>query len=642
MSYLDTPRLSFTGFFQADVSTVNNDVRYYDIDTFRPQYQKFSSANEDKVAGGAWNPEGTGAFRLVDCKITGARLGDILFTTPGEDPVIGMSLENAEGRVSGKLVDLDPQQQAVSEIWGMQVRLTDHGATLFSSDYEPAAFINLWRRQKVADLPSDQTLAAVYQSVLRNVGWKKHGSAVLEALRAASREGMLSINMNVFGYGRDPKSPRYTLGHVIGTIGPYHAHEPKHFVVGRQTMTASANAGMAPPYPLVYNFTAKVDRARKTICADFGNALRIEDAGGPLEDVGTLILAVATSEPGQILTTVAPEQVALIGELDYRRPGWYEQTSGIQDFDYRDLPAVAAHIDSCPLLVLGPLVDGSYPVLIQESLGGLYVRTDNYVVRLNPGESADLDLYASRYGEPLPATVSFFASNGGIGGSGSNIPTLDPPVPVPVVGTGSIGYPGQVQTGRDGKGTLRLSAPAEGPGNPRGYIDGQLYGIGYQLTTQPAGYASSMWNFVSVLAFDRIDVPSSPTWFQDIKPIFQQYGNLYPIMSKHLVDLGDYDSVVKHLNILDLAFSLPVGDPNHMPVTRDLSDAKRAMILKWMRTPGYAPLKGQDVPHKPVTLAPQFIDRDTIPLGLLPIQTGGKTEVVLQILARKNARKVQS
>jgi len=41
MSYLDNIRLVFTGKFQADVSTVNNDVRHFDNATFQPVFQKF-------------------------------------------------------------------------------------------------------------------------------------------------------------------------------------------------------------------------------------------------------------------------------------------------------------------------------------------------------------------------------------------------------------------------------------------------------------------------------------------------------------------------------------------------------------------------------------------------------------------------
>jgi hypothetical protein len=137
MSYLDIPRLHFSGRFQADISTVNNDVRYFDNAGFQEKYQTMSG-------GGGWNPEGTAIFRLVDCKITGARIAQGSIRTPADDPVIGMALENADDRVFGKLVDLDPQQQMVSQIWGMRLRLTDGSEpALFAGEFAPAAFINL-------------------------------------------------------------------------------------------------------------------------------------------------------------------------------------------------------------------------------------------------------------------------------------------------------------------------------------------------------------------------------------------------------------------------------------------------------------------------------------------------------------------
>jgi hypothetical protein len=112
-------------------------------------------------------------------------------------------------------------------------------------------------------------------------------------------------------------------------------------------------------------------------------------------------------------------------------------------------------------------------------------------------------------------------------------------------------------------------------------------------------------------------------------------------MSKHLVDLGDYDSVVAHLKILELAFSLPIEDPNHMPVTRDLSDAKRDMILKWMATPGAdgLPLKGAPIPAAvaaAVAAAPMAAVAD-VAVHLDPLQTEGKTAVMLEYRARRKA-----
>ena len=39
MSYLNLPRLTFAGFFEADVNTVNNDVRNYDSEVFEARFQ---------------------------------------------------------------------------------------------------------------------------------------------------------------------------------------------------------------------------------------------------------------------------------------------------------------------------------------------------------------------------------------------------------------------------------------------------------------------------------------------------------------------------------------------------------------------------------------------------------------------------
>ena len=636
MSYLDIPRLVFTGGFQADVSTVNNDVRYFDNATFQKKYQDISTTGDD----GGWNPVGTGIFRFDGCRITGARLGNQHIVSAAQDPIIGMALENADDRVFGKLVDLDPQQQMVSQIWGMQLRLDGGGEkALFRGDFVPVAFMNLWRRQQTG-VSMDQQLGAVYQSVLRNVVWQSAAnSKVLDALRAASAQGLLAINFNLYGYARDPAIGRYTLGLVAGVIGPYLPNEPKHFVIGRQ-MVAATGPNPTAPSNGIYSFQCKVHEDRKILSADFGNCLPIVNGEGGFVDNGQLTMAVLKTDTDTVLSTVPVDQVAILGNLDYLKSGWYAQTAGIQEFDYSADAWIAANIASRPLLLLKQQADNSYKVLVQESLGGLYVRSDSMVCRLEPDKTGAIDLYASRYGKRLQGAIAFSDTQGAMGGSGAGSDPLTPPVAIPdiAIPADAISYPAQLPCDPQGKATLKFTVDLGKNPNPRGYIDGQLYGIAYQLTTQPAQSIGSFWNFISVLAFSPFVAPKSPTWYADIQPIVTQYGNLYPIMSKHLVDLGDYDSVVRHLKILRLAFSLPIEDPNHMPVTRDLSDARRAMILRWIDSPGAdgLPLKGT-----PVALAvrmPAQAAPEPIPLHLDPLQTRGKTEVILQYEARINAK----
>ncbi|PRC93423.1 hypothetical protein [Solimicrobium silvestre] len=653
MSYLDTPRLNFSGFFQADVSTVNNDVRYFDVDAFQESYQKIAPIPySDTPPNGAWNPDGTGTFRLVDCKITGGRLGNRQFISPTDDPAIGMALGNADQRVSGKLVDLDPQQQMVSTIWGMQVRLSDAAQrALFEGEYEPAAFTNLWQRQQVATAPHDQQLAAIYQSVLSNVVW--HGnsdSRLLESLRKATEQGYLSINMNVYGFGRDQNINRYTYGHVVGSIGPYHQQEPKRFVVGRQMIAAAPPTDPMVPSNGVSCFTCVVNAEQKTVSADFGNCLPIEGASGTFEDIGKVFLAIAkqpndakTGAP-EIFTTLDGNSIALLGEVPYQGgQSWYEQHAGIVDMDYSKLDSwVADNINSHPLILVSPTaaqtVPPIYKVLVQESLAGLYLRADQFVYRLNPGETADVAMYSSCYGQPLATTIVTSVNTGFMGGTGGGDAPLDPPVETPVINTGSLNYPAQLNTDEHGRTILTLTAPAEGPGNPRVYIDGQLYGIGYAIKNQPDNTISNIWNLISVLAFDKIVMPEHPAWYPDIEPIFKQYANLYPIMSRHLIYLGEYESVVQNVRILDMAFALPMNNPNHMPVTRDLSEGKRNMILHWLRHPGPdgKPLKGVQAVKVATTPSSGKPIAQPVPLHLEALQTAGKTAVVLAHIANQS------
>jgi hypothetical protein len=56
-------------------------------------------------------------------------------------------------------------------------------------------------------------------------------------------------------------------------------------------------------------------------------------------------------------------------------------------------------------------------------------------------------------------------------------------------------------------------------------------------------------------------------------------------MSRHLFDIADLAAVDAHRSQMELAFFRPIDDPNYMPVTRDMSAAKREIIIKWLRLP---------------------------------------------------------
>ena len=71
-----------------------------------------------------------------------------------------------------------------------------------------------------------------------------------------------------------------------------------------------------------------------------------------------------------------------------------------------------------------------------------------------------------------------------------------------------------------------------------------------------------------------------------IHPIFRPYANLYPIMG-NVVNLDDYYDCTKNLRALSRCFNESFDSPYFMPVTRDISGQKLAVIRAWLDNPIY-------------------------------------------------------
>jgi hypothetical protein len=304
MSYLSAPRLVFAGQFQADPSTVNNDPEHFDTSAFKQNYQQPGQNN------GWWNPAGTAAWALISCTVQRVVYRDGSTTNdPQADPIIGAPI-NGPTEPPGRLVDLDPEQQMVSEIWGLKVALGQAGGSDgFSSDFQVAAFADIWPRFPTGS--PDSFFGAFYQSVLEEIQWAGAGGS--RFLKELSQNGVpqrLSIRFNLDGYNDDPSSPSFTMGRVVGTIGPYVPGEPSHFVAGRALQASSDSSPLNAAY-------AQIDGNVLTL--DLGNSLPTQSPGGPLANVGPL--SVALLPPG-----AAP---VVLGPIDYLSPDGYEQTAGV-------------------------------------------------------------------------------------------------------------------------------------------------------------------------------------------------------------------------------------------------------------------------------------------------------------------------
>jgi hypothetical protein len=581
MSYLNPTRVHFSGLFRADVSTVNNEDLHFNPATFTPNDQDYG----DNTDNGWWQPSGTGAWRLCGCTITGAAWDGKFASTSTGDPVIGLQLKNSSDRVDAKIVDLDPDQQMVSMIFGLEVRIADpvSGAVLMTGELTPVPFMDMWGRGGGGDIGA----STFYHSTLTGVVWGDLSkSPALQALQAATLRGQLSMRFMLDSYKMGGAMRGY--GRIVGTIGPALAGEPSHFVAGRHL----APTGNSP----LGNVTCCLDPAGTHILADFGNALP-SDRNGNVPNLANIHLVavknVAAIKNG--LSHLAAADIVDLGSLlGYDGPDYYLHTAGIQAFppDHNLTTAQLQALQALPLAAVQSDGAGGGTVWAAEAPDGIYARADTFVYRINPGESWLAPIKVTQFGQPLAGqTVVATISSNNIGGTF--------PVSTPVSAL-QLKFSGA--TGNDGWTTLEITG--SDPKRPRQYLDGQVYEIDLSVTgAVNAGTAFDPSNlFISVLLFSETTVPDTVTWNDHVLPILQQYANLYPRphgpanydpgypgeptpmpLLHPVISLTDQKWVASYAPRILTALDLPPEHPNHMPVTRDLSAGRRGILKTWMK-----------------------------------------------------------
>ncbi|RAJ04246.1 hypothetical protein LX64_03126 [Chitinophaga skermanii] len=587
MSYFDRTHLVFSGDFLSDVSTVNNDPAHYNNATFKPEYQ-IPREQGSPIMNGWWNPVGGANFIFQNCNVQMVSMNDgNIKDDPTGDFVVGAFITGPSGRNTGKMVDLDPQEQGTSELWAIKFRLvTCANELLFEGDLKPTPFRDLQYRQQDGITSNGQPLGGVWTSVLTNVKWGERAniSPFLQELKAKTKGNKLSINLNAYGYYYNHNDGRFAMGRVLGTIGPWYESDPDLFPACRR-LYGIYNAG-TDEKPKVYfgstNFV--VDQDWKSLRIDFGMSFPISNAVGTVSMTENLYLAVSKSSLSDGVATsevfLLEHTFEMIGQVKYQTGDhWLNKTGGIMSFDVG--PEHMSLLANHQLVLLHLNDDGDYQLVARESVDGYYLRADNFVLRMDADSTAAVTLYAYQYGKPLSNTNITVA--------------MEAPTPcTPVSDKNPISYIPGINFPQDG---IKFSPGATGDLNgktsigllaqrifkPRDYIDGQIYLFDYQFEGQEPDPAFGVES-IYVHLRDYFPVPAQPKW-EDIEETMIQFANLYPIMSKYIVDLADPHAVAARATILRFAFSQDINDPLYMPVTRDLSEGKRLTILKWLDNP---------------------------------------------------------
>ncbi|HEX3580834.1 MAG TPA: hypothetical protein VH087_03670 [Thermoanaerobaculia bacterium] len=550
MSYLDTPRLHFSGTFTADPSTINNNPSNY------PDLTSTTNPPSSQNVIMSWNPYGSHAW-TINAQVTS--FVDTSGTTHiNGDPLIGASIASyMPGNVPAKLVDLDTEQQGVTRLFGLNLQIVLSGSSQPSMQglwMNAGTLVNLWLNRVPSMAGTDTGAGGAFQSVLQSIQWSG-GSPFLNQLQTAAANG-LSVRLSVFGYDGNSASPTFQSGVVLGTIGPQLANEPLH-IPPRLLRPVTQAYGMASPMAWApAKVTSPSQASGQTfLTIDLGNSIQDSQPGGP--PVSGLTMEAAVLQGG---TPVS------LGAIDYETA--FAQTASVVQF-----PITAAQA-GMPLAIL---LNGQKQLF--EPDNGEYVDFDGASVYMNPNEQATVNLWATAFGSPKNAAVNLaLAAPAGAVGFDNNAPAA------------ALTFPSNVNTGNGGVAPVTFTSTDPVPlPSTRMPIGGQVYFVGG--SSWPAG---NNWNGgssssgapifyptpFSVKLFTSLPTVPNPTW-SDVQPILYKYYYLYGYMAS-IVDLSDYGSVKGMAQAIQSMLTLSVDDPSYMPVTREMSNDETQLVLTWI------------------------------------------------------------
>lgn len=637
MSYLEVPRIQFGGLFFTNPATINNLITNYN-----PKVP-LKNAQGQFLPNAIWNPMGISQVWLSQCSVLSVVDASGTYSSaPGSDPVIGAPVETPSPTTKkpmpnstrnydfAKMVDLDPDQQGRSAVFGLRIYVTlPNGAGCSGLVSVPELQYLLTR---VPNPQSSWGAVGTWMGQITEVTWSGDvsSSPFLTQFQAACGQG-IAVKLTIDLHQNNPATTStqgnmFCYGRVLGSLGPIGTGELPQVVPGRQ---------ISPPPPQAAPAMAAMAAAPQATGRQPSGKRMINDRFGGGEPAPAGALAAAPPPPPAPPVqpwNPAPAQVSLVGSgsmlhVDlggsiYLQGGYSPQGVGISngkflvdsgiDIGYLDNqgtfqplqngqgvsfanqyqqlnsqnkqvflvqssglvdiplePGEVSPINGSPLAVRV----GS-TVVLQEQASGYLMGTDPLSARVVPGGTATLQLMARQFGQPIVGQqpVTWQIQEDRSGGPSTDI---------------SLAWAGS--TDANGLATLEVSTPQGDFNLPqaRQFLDTNLYFVTF---SDPDGqdigdaYADPQPNAnLSALRFQTYTAPADPTWENAVGPILQAYARLYPGMTQ-ILDIGDETTVEQNAAAIAQRLSLLFLDPALMPVTRDLSPAKVTMIVNWLNS----------------------------------------------------------
>ena len=627
-SYLGYPRINFFGNFRGDSNTRNNDICNY-------RHGVPPNPNIDTLD---WNVNGSNEFEFVNTKVIS--VVDENGNTPISDGIVGLSIVgNLNGPIA-KLADGSSRGPEVFTIFGMKfgVKWTDD----FPQTPKDIAFYGDCSRSILTQfiwprIPcyTDENPGPKYSfqnsirnspqftTTISNIQWgnpdsEDRNSNVLSQLRGIVGDtGKLSMRITLFYTTRNYwpyVAQNATLGYVVGSIGPYEEGHDTENVPGKRGMFPK-NTPVLFPFPpgdICSTYPGDLSKLQWTNFSPFEVGTRSHGA------VHEIRLDLSNSLPTDLTNTIRDLGPLFIGALDHEADCVMILSEGplpyaSNDISFPDIfsiefqPELVDFVTEHSLVLFQGVEPGqgqdrlcslpsdshSVQIILQEY--EYFIRPMGYYVDFlekdyNPSNLQRV--YVTRYGrqvEGVSLIVKQFDQtgpppNGVLPEWQSALTESD--------GTAQFSFlwnGGDTDETRIPSERVYNEPPCPPSNKTTLPIDGQLYYFYYCVNISGVNCEDYRYIPTFFLAFSDYEYDGSrqPTWVDDVRKILPVYAQVSPLMTK-ILDLGNFTAVKQSKDIMTMVLNITdLDDPAYMPTTRDLSQAKRTMILDWLKDPVY-------------------------------------------------------
>ena len=615
MSYLDLPRLHFSGLLYNYPNTINNKTSNFDPCT--PLTDKGIYVFETV----SWAPLGSGQVYFQDCVVRGATDSRGKWIAGG-DPLIGADFntpspftpipDGEDGTYDiPKMVNLDPDWDDRTEFYGMQLQVVlPNGATFGGRMSVPQVREMSYDRFKIDEEEQRQAVrpyqqAGILLGVIEKAQWPDAdaGSPLLRELMSACGH-CIAVEMTMdLCWSRNQAAAsipgrRYLYGRVHGTLGPVRPGEGRQTIFGRRMQQLKDSGWNA-----AYAATSQVG-SQTFLSIDLGMATPVavqnwDSNFFPSISGVTVVDRVTVGVVGGAGTFQPLSQ----GEVSFA-PYQYNYKSDAKDcilLTNSGVFTIALTAADTALLAAGALaLRANGYVVAQEASSGIWIQFDDAIGRAEIDTlNVNIDVLVTKRGSPAPGyqIPGLAAWTWQYSGKDSTQAVLAP-------GYLSANYSGA--TGGSGQTTLEIRALQNRLElqTARVPLDSQVFFFLPETNDPSISYGDYVLDRpcvppkpipppdpplarapldapVCLLVWQACTPPAEPDWQRDILPILGGYSRLYPGMREKL-DIG-HEATARG-NSLGIAarMSLSVDDPAYMPVTRDLSPTKVKMIADFM------------------------------------------------------------